>query len=137
MPSSDESSFSYDPATEQFVATVKQGTEWGRSVWLSTAPANQFGAFTQPELIFHADEQDQINRRERVKNILEGPEYLSPAIVDDVDYMAEVYNMHVLRTCYVLTCMLLVAKSSFSLADLELFSRWPAAYQGFYIGFPT
>ncbi len=109
MPSSDESSFSYDPATEQFVATVKQGTEWGRSVWLSTAPAKQFGAFTKPELIFHADEQDQINRRERVKKILEGPEYLSPPIVDDVDYIAEVYNMHVLRACYVLSCILLVA----------------------------
>jgi hypothetical protein len=43
----------------------------------------------------------------QVKKILEGPEYLSPAIVDDVDYIAEVYNMHVLP------------------------------YQGFYIGFPT
>ena len=63
VPSSDESSFSYDPATEQFIATVKQGTEWGRSVWVSLAPADAFGAFTEPELIFHADEQDKINRR--------------------------------------------------------------------------
>ena len=107
VPSSDESSFSYDPATEQFIATVKQGTEWGRSVWVSLAPADDFGAFTEPELIFHADEQDKINRRERVAKILDGPEYLSPAIVDDEDYIAEVYNMHVLP------------------------------YEGFYIGFPT
>jgi hypothetical protein len=107
VPSSDESSFSYDPWTKQFIATVKQGTEWGRSVWVSTAPATDFGAFTEPELIFHADEQDKINRRERVKKILESPEYLSPAIVDDEDYIAEIYNMHVLP------------------------------YQGFYIGFPT
>ena len=107
VPSSDESSFSYDPATEQFIATVKQGTEWGRSVWVSLAPADAFGAFTEPELIFHADEQDKINRRERVAKILDGPEYLSPAIVDDEDYIAEVYNMHVLP------------------------------YEGFYIGFPT
>ena len=71
------------------------------------ANATDFGAFTEPELIFHADEQDKINRRERVKKILESPEYLSPAIVDDEDYIAEIYNMHVLP------------------------------YQGFYIGFPT
>lgn len=45
---------------------MKQGTQWGRSVWLSTAPATDFGAFTKPELIFHADEQDQINGRGRV-----------------------------------------------------------------------
>eukprot|EP01051_Picozoa_sp_SAG22_P024788 SAG22_NODE_7035_length_783_cov_1.068713_2_plen_141_part_00 len=107
VPSSDESSFCFDPKTQQFVATVKHGTEWGRSVFLSTAPAGGFGSFTVPERIFTADAVDQQNGRQRVNKVLADPRFLSPPIVDEIDYISEIYNMHVLP------------------------------YQGLYIGFPT
>ena len=47
IPSDDESHFCYDPYTEQFVATVKHSTEWGRSVWLSTS--RDFRTFSEAE----------------------------------------------------------------------------------------
>lgn len=105
IPSADESQFTYDPQTGQYLALVKLGTEWGRSVWLSTS--EDFSSFTEPELIFHSDEVDWENCRRRVREIIENPAYLTPPIVDDEDYKAEIYNMAVLP------------------------------YQGLYVGFPT
>ena len=105
IPSQDESQFVYDPYTEQFLAMVKQPTEWGRSVWLATS--RDFDHFTEPELIFHADETDWENCRQRVRTIVDDPAYITPPIVDDEDYHAEIYNMAVMP------------------------------YQGLYIGFPT
>ena len=105
IPSQDESQFTWDPYTEQYLALVKQQTEWGRSVWLSTS--KDFTTFTDPVLIFHSDEIDRENRRQRVRKIIEDPAYISPPLLDDIDYIAEIYNMAVLP------------------------------YQGLYIGFPT
>ena len=105
IPSQDESQFTWDPYTEQYLALVKQQTEWGRSVWLSTS--KDFTTFTDPELIFHSDEIDRENRRQRVRKIIEDPAYITPPLLDDIDYIAEIYNMAVLP------------------------------YQGLYIGFPT
>jgi len=105
IPSSDESQFTYDPYTAQYLALVKQGTEWGRSVWLSTS--SDFREFTEPKLIFHSDEIDHENCRQRVRKIIEDPAYVTPATIDDEDYIAEVYNMAVLP------------------------------YQGLYVGFPV
>ncbi|MBT3344971.1 MAG: hypothetical protein HN712_11805 [Gemmatimonadetes bacterium] len=105
IPSSDESQFTYDPQTGRYLAFVKLGTDWGRSVWLSTS--EDFRSFTEPELIFHSDEVDWENCRQRVREIIENPVYLTPPIVDDEDYKAEIYNMAVLP------------------------------YQGLYVGFPT
>ena len=105
IPSQDESQFAYDPYTEQYLALVKQPTQWGRSVWLATS--RDFDHFTAPELIFHADETDWENCRQRVRTIIDDPAYITPPIVDDQDYHAEIYNMAVMP------------------------------YQGLYIGFPT
>ncbi|MDP6700768.1 MAG: hypothetical protein QGH25_14045 [Candidatus Latescibacteria bacterium] len=105
IPSQDESQFTWDPYTEQYLALVKQQTEWGRSVWLSTS--KDFTTFTDPVLIFHSDEIDRENRRQRVRKIIEDPAYITPPLLDDIDYIAEIYNMAVLP------------------------------YQGLYIGFPT
>ena len=105
IPSQDESQFTYDPYTEQFLALVKQGTKWGRSVFLSTSA--DFEHFSEPKLILHSDEVDWENCRQRVRQVVEDPAYITPPIVDDEDYMAEIYNMAVMP------------------------------YQGLYIGFPT
>ena len=104
IPSADESHFTYDEISGQFIAMVKHSTRWGRSVWLSTS--KDFVHFSEPELIFHTDEIDRENRRQRVKKVVEDPAYFTPPIVDDEDYIAEAYHMAVMP------------------------------YQGFYIGFP-
>jgi hypothetical protein len=105
IPSQDESQFTYDPQTGQYLAFVKLATEWGRSVWLSKS--DDFCSFSEPELIFHADEVDWENCRKRVREIVDNPAYLTPFLVDDEDYKAQIYNMAVLP------------------------------YEGLYVGFPT
>ena len=94
IPSQDQSQFTHDHQTNQFLALVKLSTEWGRSVWLSTS--SDFREFTEPKLIFHTDEIDRENRRRRVREVIENPAYITPPIIDDEDYIAECYNMAVL-----------------------------------------
>ena len=94
IPSKDTSKFFYDPYTEQFVATIKLPTQWGRSVWVTTS--SDFDHFSEPRLVLHSDEIDRENRRRRVRKIVEDPSYFTPPIVDDEDYIAEVYLMPVM-----------------------------------------
>jgi hypothetical protein len=94
IPSQDESQFTHDHQTNQFLAFVKLSTEWGRSVWLSTS--TDFRKFTEPKLVFHTDEIDRENRRRRVREVIDNPAYITPPIIDDEDYIAECYNMAVL-----------------------------------------
>lgn len=105
ISSQDESQFTYDPLTGRYLAMVKQPTEWGRSVFLSTS--EDFVDFSEPELIFHSDELDWENCRRRVHEVIENSAYITPPLIDDEDYKAEIYNMAVMP------------------------------YQGIYIGFPT
>jgi hypothetical protein len=95
IPSQDESHFLYDPSSEQYLAYVKQPTEWGRSVWLATSA--DFRHFTEPQLVFHTDEIDRQNRKRRIQQVIDDPAYLSPPLVDeDADYNAECYQMAVM-----------------------------------------
>ena len=94
VPSADESQFTYDPYSERFIAMVKHGTEWGRSVFLATSEDGEH--YSEQELIFHTDETDWENCRRRVRDYLDDPRYIKPALVDDVDYKAEAYHMAVL-----------------------------------------
>ena len=94
IPSQDESHFLYDETTDEYLAFIKQPTEWGRSVWLSTS--KDFATFTEPVLVFHTDEIDRENRRERVRKAVEDPDYLSPPLVDDIDHVAQCYQMAVM-----------------------------------------
>ena len=91
VPSDDTSQVIYDDIADRYVLTTKQRTEWGRSVWLSTS--QDFVDWTEPKLIMRTDEIDRENRRERVQRVVEDPEYLSPPIVEDEDYVAQVYMM--------------------------------------------
>ena len=104
IPGSDESHFTFDEISGQYIAMVKQGTEWGRSVFLATS--TDFDHFTDPELVFHTDKIDWENRKTRVREIIENPAYITPATVDDLDYLhtreidgvtpAESYHMAVM-----------------------------------------
>ena len=94
-PSSDESNLSYDRQERTFIATVKQGGPYGRSVFLSTS--TDFEHWTEPELIFHADERDQELGREHIKARLADPALRHPFSNDPSVYNVDVYNMGVFR----------------------------------------
>jgi hypothetical protein len=94
VPSQDESHCTYDEQTEQFVATVKHKTNWGRSVWLCTS--KNFEQWSKPELIFHSDDLDRKNRARRIREVAENPDYLSPPLIDGTNFIAEVYQMPIL-----------------------------------------
>ena len=104
IPSYDESHLTYDEQSEQFIASVKLHTEWGRSVYLSTS--KDFMEWSDPKLIFHADEIDNENRIKRIQFAVDHPEYLAPPVIEDKGYTAQVYQMAIMP------------------------------YQGIYIGFP-
>ena len=104
IPSYDESHLTYDEQSKQFIASVKLHTEWGRSVYLSTS--KDFMEWSDPKLIFHADEIDNENRIKRIQFAVDHPEYLAPPVIEDRGYTAQVYQMAIMP------------------------------YQGIYIGFP-
>ena len=94
IPSQDESHFLYDASSGQFLAFVKQPTDWGRSVWLATS--RDFQHFGTAQLVFHSDAIDRANRKARIQQILADPAYLAPPLVDETDHIAQVYQMAVL-----------------------------------------
>ncbi|HIA68367.1 TPA: hypothetical protein EYN98_20420 [Candidatus Poribacteria bacterium] len=94
IPSSDESNLSYDQQRRTFLATVKHGGPHGRSVFLSTS--TDFMRWTEPELIFHADDEDQRLGRENIDTRLSNPHMQSLILRSELDsYNVDVYNMGV------------------------------------------
>ena len=95
VPSQDESHFIYDETTEQFLAFVKQPTEWGRSVYLATS--TDFERFSFPRLVFNTDETDNDNRMERIQCAVDGGDYLTPPVIAPRAYnVAQCYQMAVM-----------------------------------------
>lgn len=94
IPSQDESHFLYDASSGEYLAFVKQPTEWGRSVWLATS--SDFQHFSAPQLVLHTDDIDRENRKRRVQQVVADPAYLSPPLVDETDHIAQVYQMAVM-----------------------------------------
>ena len=95
LPSQDESNLSYDRLTRTFIATLKQSGPYGRSHALSTS--KDFEKWTEPELIFHADEEDQERARQNIKARLSNPQLQQPVYNDPADYNADIYNMPIFR----------------------------------------
>ena len=95
IPSKDTSDFLHDRDNDLFVGMVKHGTEWGRSVWVVTS--DDFIYWTDPKLVLHSDLIDKENRKKRVEEVVNDPDYLSPPIYDGVDYLAEIYQMPLFR----------------------------------------
>ncbi|MFH1006283.1 MAG: hypothetical protein V1800_02110 [Candidatus Latescibacterota bacterium] len=109
MPSEDESSLSYDRETRTFIATVKQTTEHGRSDYLyrihpkSTgrtvllSTSKDFEYWTEPEIIFHADQLDLELGRENIKARLADATLQQPFWNTPEAYNVDVYHMGVFR----------------------------------------
>jgi len=91
IPSSDESHFFYDEIGERFVALVKHGTVWGRSVFLATS--RDFDEWEHCGIVLHADATDGDNCRQRIRAVAEDPAYLSPPLIDEEEHLAQTYQM--------------------------------------------
>lgn len=91
LPSQDESNLTFDRRSRRFLATLKQTGPHGRAVMLSTS--KDFERWTKPDLLFHADDEDQQHSRtviaaRKANAALQQARYDNPA-----DYGADIYNM--------------------------------------------
>jgi hypothetical protein len=93
IPTEDEYQLNYDELGRQFIATVKHGTRWGRSVYLTTS--KDFEHWSAQELILHSDEADLELVHRRIERHLADPTLLSPFINNPEQHRAEIYNMPV------------------------------------------
>ena len=95
IPSQDESNFSLDHKSGLYIATVKHGGIYGRSVFLSTS--KDFENWTDPKLIFEADEFDQELARRQIERCFGDPTRRHPEDNSAEHYGLDVYNMAVFR----------------------------------------
>ncbi len=95
IKSKDESNLSYHPVTRTFIATVKTGGRFGQSQSLTTS--KDFGSWTQPKLVFQADELDQALGHERIRTRFADPTLKPPEFNIPQKYGVDVYNFGVFR----------------------------------------
>lgn len=93
VPSADESNLTLDEARRLFIATVKHRGPYGRSFYLSTS--QDFEGWSEQELIFCADQQDQENGFARLRRFLDDPAYLKPVFNRPEEWRTDVYNFPV------------------------------------------
>ena len=91
----DVSELTYDEQDDQFISTVKHRGPYGRCFWLSTS--GDFENWTEQELIFHADQQDQENGFERLQRLIDDDRYLSPVYNRPEEWRTDVYHFPVIR----------------------------------------
>ncbi len=100
VPSSDEAHLTHLSDEKRFVAMVKNRgpggrAPYGRSHCLSIS--EDFENWSELELVFHADQEDQENGMERIARFIEDPEYLSPVYNRPEEYRTDVYNFPVFK----------------------------------------
>ena len=97
LPTGDEGNLSYDEVTGTYIATLKEGemSPRGRSITLATS--KDFEHWTSPELVFHADEEDQELARQAIAARLADPGLIQPQHNVPEEYFVDVYNMSVFR----------------------------------------
>ena len=93
IPSEDESHLNWDGRGKQFILTVKHPGPFGRSVYLSLS--KDFEHWSEPELIYHADAQDQLLGAEYMREVASNPRMWRPTINKPEEYNVEIYNMAV------------------------------------------
>ena len=97
LPTGDEANLSIDEEAGIYIATLKEGEmgRYGRSISLATS--KDFERWSQPELVFHADEKDQELNREVIAARFENPSLVHPHYNVPEEYFVDVYNMGVFR----------------------------------------
>ena len=93
--SGDEPNFSFDAADHRFIATVKVRGHHGRSHALTTSV--DFRNWSEPELVFQADDEDQELAREVIARRLTNPALQQTVANDQEEHGVDVYNFSVSR----------------------------------------
>ncbi len=93
--SGDEPNFSFDEGNRRFIATVKVPGPFGRSHALTLS--GDFENWSEPQLVFHADEQDQEEARKIIAARLEDASLQQPVFNHPEEHAVDVYNFAVSR----------------------------------------
>ena len=93
IPSEDESHLNWDERGKQYILTVKHNGPFGRSVYLSLS--KDYEHWSDPELIYHADAQDQVLGTQYLRAVASDPSLWRPTINHPSEYNVEIYNMAV------------------------------------------
>lgn len=93
VPKGGHSTLTCDEEKGRFLLTVKRRGPYGRSVCLTTS--EDFENWTEAEMIFHADQVDQENGRERLARFFEDSRYLSPVTNRPDEYKTDIYELPV------------------------------------------
>ena len=72
---------------------VKRKGPYGRAVCVTTS--EDFQNWTEAEMVFHADAQDQVNGRERLAKFFDDSGYLPPPVNRPKEYITDVYQLPV------------------------------------------
>ena len=93
--SGDEPNFSFDEGNHLFIATVKTPGPFGRSHALTVS--KDFEHWSEPELVFHADEEDQALARQIIADALADPSLQQPVFNHPEEHAVDVYNFAISR----------------------------------------
>lgn len=91
----DEWNLTFDEKEHLFLQYLKRGGKHGRSIWLTTS--KDFATWTEPELIFEADDLDQELGIERIKAHIADPSMQQQVYNNPNDYNIDVYHMSPFR----------------------------------------
>ena len=92
ISSADEWNLTFDGREHLFLHYLKRRGTHGRAIWLTTS--DDFSNWSEPELIFEADDLDQTRGAERIAARLADPSY-QPLLSND----SSVYNIDVYHMC--------------------------------------
>jgi hypothetical protein len=95
IASGDEPNFSFDEQDHLFIATVKVPGPFGRSHALTVS--EDFENWSEPELVFHADEEDQEQARRIIADRLADPSLQQPVFNHPEEHAVDVYNFAISR----------------------------------------
>ena len=95
IASGDEPNFSFDESNRRFIATVKVPGPYGRSHALTVS--EDFKTWSDPQLVFHADEQDQEEARRIIAARLGDPSLQQPVFNHPEEHAVDVYNFAISR----------------------------------------
>ncbi|MCY3990899.1 MAG: hypothetical protein OXF50_06675 [Caldilineaceae bacterium] len=93
--SGDEPNFSFDAADHRYIATVKVRGKWGRSHAVTTS--QDFDEWSEPELVFQADDEDQELAREVIARRLANPALQQTVVNHPEEHGVDVYNFSISR----------------------------------------
>lgn len=93
--SGDEPNFSFDAVGHRFIATVKVRGKYGRSHAVTTS--QDFEQWSEPELVFQADDEDQELAREVIAQRLANPALQQTVVNHPEEHGVDVYNFSISR----------------------------------------